>query len=148
MNPATSLKQMRIIHFSFLVAVAVYAYVGELYAGRNKPAVPPGLLYALVFLACLDALLAYYFRRTKLDAATEKLRRDSTDLGALMQWRQNIIVTLVLVLSIDIYGFALRFLGAPRAVAGGFYFVSLILMLAWRPKLELPAGAVGGVRNQ
>jgi Na+/H+ antiporter NhaD/arsenite permease-like protein len=143
---------MRIIHYCFLVAIVLYAYVGETVVGRNRSRLTPGMpsvmIYSFIGLACTNALLAYYFRRTKLQPATERLRRDSSDSGALIQWRQYTLVSMVIVLSIDLYGFALRFLGAPRAVAWEFYVAAAILLLLWRPKLELPAGVAGGIGNQ
>lgn len=138
---------MRMVHYCFLVTIPLYTYTGELTAGINRSVVALPMLYAFAFLACVNALQAYYFR-TKLPPAVEKLRRDSNDLGALMQWRKGTIVSLALISAIELYGFALRFLGAPRPVAWGFYVAAAILLLLWRPKLELPAGAAGGVGNQ
>ena len=152
MNPAASLKQMRIIHYIFLVAIVLYAYAGEMVAGKNSSGVtsvaPSAMIYSFAGLGFVDVLLAYYFRRAKLRPAVEKLRRDSNDSGGLIQWRQHTLVSLILALSISLYGFALRFLGAPPRVAWGFYVAALILLLAWRPNLELPVGASAGIGNQ
>ncbi len=140
-NAATNLKQMRIIHMIFVVAVFLYAQTAEQIVGKTNPgtrAAPSAtLLDGMIFAAGLDGLVAYYFRRTKLERALDKLRRDQNDQDALKQWRAFTLLSLVLSLSIGLYGFALRFLGASRRVSWSFFLVALVLMLVWRPRLEL-----------
>jgi len=139
---------MRVIHFAFLVAVALYAYAAELVAGKTDSADSPAVLYGMTLAAGFGVLIAYYFRRTKLAPATEKLRLDPNDSQALKEWRSSTIVSLVLTLSVSLYAVALRALGAPRNVSSLFYLVTVILLLIWRPSLELRAEALGTPRDQ
>lgn len=139
MNPADSLKQMRMIHAVLISALGLYAYLGERMAGKNTGGFSAPILYCFILVNCLDLLLAYYFRRTKLFPALEELRRDPKSLGALKSWRFSTILTMVLLLSIGLYGFALRFMGAPQRIVWPFYLVALSFFLIWRPNLEITA---------
>jgi hypothetical protein len=47
------------------------------------------------------------------------------------------LVSLVFAMTICLYGLVLRFLGAARLVSWSFYLAALILMLVWRPQLDL-----------
>ena len=151
-NAAANLKQMRVIHVTLVVAVFLYALTAEQIirranaATRNTPSAT--LLGGITFVAGLDGLVAYYFRRTKLEAALDKLRRNRNDQDALKQWRFATLLSLVLALSVGLYGFALRFLGASRRVSWSFSLAALILMLLWRPKIELASGIPGDPSNQ
>lgn len=147
-NAASSLKQMRVIHFVFLVALVLYAYTAEFIVGKTDSEVSAAIIYGMTLVAAFDVLIAYYFRRTKLAPALERLRLDPNDSEALKQWRYSTLVSLVLTLSVGLYGFTLRFLRAPQKVAWSFYLVALILLLIWRPTLALPAEAPGMPRDQ
>jgi hypothetical protein len=145
---AASLKQMRTMHIVFIVALALYAYTSELVAGRNGSQISTAFLYGMTIFAGFDALIAMYFRRAKLMPALETLRRDPNDAEALRQWRFATLVSMLLALSIGLYGFAVRFMGAPKPVSWLFYVAALILLLAWRPKLEVPVELPGASANQ
>lgn len=151
-NAAVNLKQMKIIHVIFVVAVFLYALTAEQILGKvsdvTRNAASATLLVGMALAAGLDGLVAYYFRRSKLEPALDKLRRNQNDQDALKQWRFATILSLVLALSIGLYGFALRFLGASRRVSWSFFLVALILMLLWRPKIELASEIPSGPSNQ
>jgi ABC-type transport system involved in cytochrome bd biosynthesis fused ATPase/permease subunit len=151
-NAAVNLKQMKVIHVVFVVAVFLYALTAEQIMGRanaaSRNALTATLLDGMTFVAGLDGLLAYYFRRSKLEPALDKLRRNQNDPDALKQWRFATILSLVLALSIGLVGFALRFLGAGRRVSWSFFLVALFLMLLWRPKLELASDTPGAPAGQ
>jgi len=146
MQLASSLRQMRIVHGIFAVAIVLYAYTAEQLTGKNGSGVQSEFLYGIITVAGLDGLIAYYFRRTKLLPALEKLRMNANDSEALKQWRFSTILSMCLALSIALYGFVLRFLGASRHVSWSFYVAALVLLLIWRPQLEIanePAGVQG-----
>ena len=151
-NAAANLKQMRVIHVTFVVVVFLYALTAEQTIGRANAATrntPSATLFGgITFVAGLDGLVAYYFRRTKLEHALDKLRRNQNDQDALKQWRFATLLSLILALSVGLYGFALRFLGASRRVSWSFFLVALILMLLWRPKIELASGMPSGPPSQ
>jgi hypothetical protein len=134
-------------HAVFLLSLLLFAYQAEQLegAGTGNSTILPG---ALVLAAVFDGLIALYFRRKRLSPALEKLRRDSNDTGALTEWRFSTLLSLVLAESIALYGFVLRFMGASRRVSWPFFVCALILMVVWRPQLELSAGLSGTEPNQ
>jgi hypothetical protein len=144
----SSLKQMRTVHFAFMVALALYAYTAELVAGKTNSGVSAAVFYGITVAASFDVLIAYYLRRTKFAPAFEKLRLDPDDSSALKQWRSSTLVSVVVTLSVGLYGYVLRFLGAPRSVSWSFYLVALILLLIWKPNLELGIEAPGAPNNK
>lgn len=148
MNAAASLRQMRIIHLVFIIASILYAYSAEFVVKKGEAGVQAAMIEGIVCAAGFDVLIAYYFRRTKLYPALEKLHLAPSDPEALKNWRFSTLLTMALVLPIAIYGFVLRFLGAPRNVAVSFYSAALILLVVWRPKLELRPEKPGLPGNQ
>ena len=139
---------MRTVHAVLVGVLALYAYTGEGMAGKQGTGVSARVLYGVIILTCLDLSLAYYFRRTRLGQASESLRRNPDDEAAMKAWRFVMIITMVLVLSTGLYGFALRFLGASWPIAWSFYLVALILLLVWKPKLEVVPDVAGARLNQ
>jgi len=127
---------MRIVHAVFMFVVLLIALEAELFSGIGQnywPAFP----IAIAVLGILDVNVAYFIRRVKLYPALEKLRKDPNDSDGLKQWRSSTMVSLVLALTIGLYGLVLRFFGAARLVSWPFYLGALILMLMWRPQLDL-----------
>ena len=139
---------MRVIHVVFLVALVLYLYVTERFVSGNGSQVSPQFLYAMTAMAGFDLMIAVYFRRAKLRPALEKLQRDVNDAEALKQWRSATIICMVLTLSVALYGLALRFIGASRQTSWAFYFAAFVVLILWRPKLELPAEIPGPPENQ
>jgi hypothetical protein len=131
---AASLRQMRTVHAIFIAVVFMYGYVSEVVVSAGTEITQP-FIYAFAVLACGELMLARYFHAKKAIPAMEKIRRAPNDAEALKQWRAGILVTLVLVLSVALYGFVLRILGAGRRVAWPFFAVALIFLLVWRPNL-------------
>jgi heme/copper-type cytochrome/quinol oxidase subunit 3 len=111
-------------------------YVSELTA-RTGTGITQSFISIIAVLACFELIIANYFRSKRTIPAMEKLRLDPNDADALKQWRMGIILTLVLVMSVALYGVVLRSLGASRRIAWPFFLVALIFMLMWRPQLDL-----------
>lgn len=132
---AASLRQMRIVHAIFLVAVLLYVGISEQLAG-NGEGYSTTLLEGIGAVSCFDVLLAYYFRRKQVFSALEKLRREPNDVSALKQWRAGTTICLVMAMSVALYGFVLRVMGASRRIAWPFFVLAVVLMLMWRPQLE------------
>jgi hypothetical protein len=137
MDPrAASLRQMRIVHAVLLLSVLLSAYTSEQLAG-NGSGFSTQFLEAIGVVCIFDVLIAYYFRRSRVFSALERLRRDPNDASALKQWRGMTIIVLVLIESVALYGLVLRVLGASRRIAWPFFLLAVILMLMWRPQLDL-----------
>jgi hypothetical protein len=146
---AASLKQMRIVHTIFVVAVLLQAYVTEQTVGKGaRTGLPANFIGAIVLVASFEVLLAYFFWRKRLLPSAEKLRLDPLDRRALQQWRGSTLLILVLSMSVGLHGIVLRFMGASRQVSWPFFVSALILMVVWRPQLELGADVSGTQANQ
>jgi hypothetical protein len=91
------------------------------------------------------------FRRSYsplFSAETAFTRLGKIASGFKRHWRFSTLLSLVLAESIALYGFVLRFMGASRRVSWPFFVCALILMVVWRPQLELSAGLSGTEPNQ
>ena len=74
-------------------------------------------------------------RKRFLHLANEELRRDPNDARALSQWRKITMMSMVLAMSIGLYGFTLRTMGDSQLVEWLFFFASVVLLFLWRPRL-------------
>lgn len=130
-----SVRSIRIIHIFFLAATVGYMFLAET---LPRPAfdLKPVFVDSFAILSLIDVAIAFVFRRKLLPPAIDKLRRDPSDASALGRWRAANMLSLVLAMSVALYGFALRFLGGSRLVAWPFFVASLALMLLWRPRLD------------
>jgi heme/copper-type cytochrome/quinol oxidase subunit 3 len=133
---AAALRQLRTVHAIFVLVVFMQVYVSEV-AARTGTGITPSFISIIGVLACFELMIANYFRSKRTIPAMEKLRLEPNDADALKQWRAGIILTLVLVMSVALYGVVLRSLGASRRFAWPFFVVALIFMLMWRPQLDL-----------
>lgn len=82
-----------------------------------------------------------FLRKRFLSEANDQLRRDATDARALGEWRKFTILSLVLAMSIGLYGFALRMTGYRRTVEWSFFACAVVLLFFWRPRLNEAASA-------
>jgi F0F1-type ATP synthase membrane subunit c/vacuolar-type H+-ATPase subunit K len=139
MNDAqTTLKVVRIIHAVLLLVAVFNIWVAAGHAhleGQNVPAIVP-LSIGLVALSSVG--IAVFFRARNVQPAAETLRNHPDDPSAVRRWRAGVIMSLAFCESIVIFGLVLRFIGVSWNVAGIFYAVGTLLMLAWTPKLDLP----------
>ena len=69
----------------------------------------------------------------------ESLRSNPNDESALKKWRMGVIVPLVMGSTIVLFGLVLKFMGATWNVASWFFFVGIVLLLAWTPRLDVSA---------
>jgi len=134
MNNA-ALREMRIMHLVMLAAIFGYASVAE---GIVRPTteLSPVMLKAFLLLALADIAIAFVVRKRTLRKAMEGSQRNASDPTALAEWRKANVFGMVMAVSVGLYGFALRFMGASRAVSVPFYVAAVILMILWWPRLE------------
>jgi hypothetical protein len=142
-----ALREMQILHAVFLLAVFLLVYAAE-QLRRTTTGYSKVFLGLMISLAILNWLQAYYFRRKRRIPVLGKLHLDPSDTRALKQWRGAIAVILSLAESIAFYGCILRLFGGSRLVSWPFFGLALILMLVWRPQLQLGAVTSGVQANQ
>ena len=134
-----ALQIARVLHAAFLLAAVIYIIVPLLVVSRSiKP--PDSIVPLALGLALLPPLgLAAFYRSRIVKPASEALRANPDDGAAAGRWRQGVVVSLVCSESIVLFGLALRFIGVSWNLCTIFYTLGIFLMLAWTPKLELPA---------
>lgn len=130
------LRTVRIVHRTLIAAVVLYIVLAEMLA-KPIASVPPLLAESFGILAILLIIVAFSFRRKWLPQANEIMKRDPQDAQALGRWRKAQILTMVLMVSVALFGFSLRFMGGSFWAALPFFTASLALLLLWRPRLEL-----------
>jgi F0F1-type ATP synthase membrane subunit c/vacuolar-type H+-ATPase subunit K len=132
---SASLRSMRIIHVILLAAIVGYAYMAEIML-RPTEVAPAIFVEGFSIMAVAEVVITFAVRRKLLRSALEGLQRDAGDAKALGQWRKANLFSMVMAVSVSLYGLALRFIGSSRQVAAPFFVAAVILMLLWRPYLD------------
>jgi hypothetical protein len=126
-----SLRSMRVIHAILFVAIVGYVFLAER-SPRTASDPSTQLVASLSILAAL-MVVALSLRRKFLPRAIEKLKDNAADETVLGRWRMANILSMVLTMTVALFGFALRMVGASREVAWPFFIASIILMLLRAP---------------
>jgi hypothetical protein len=129
-----SLRYLRIIHGVMLFAMILYVFTAEKLIPHQPRDLNNAFPETFGILSLTSIGLALFFRRNKIQPATETLQLKPDDAVALLQWRTAGILTAVLLEIVVLFGFALRNLGAPLRVSLPFYVVGIALMVLWWPQ--------------
>lgn len=133
-----TLRITRIIHLALLFAAVAYIAIPMMVA----PAITqsPDTVFVLVLsIVALSAIGAGVFIRARLmKPAVEKLEANPEDKTAAAQWQRGVVLSLVFCETVAIFGCVTRLIGTPWNVSAIFYAVGIFILLAWRPRLELP----------
>jgi hypothetical protein len=102
-------------------------------------------LYAWILFAFALAtvVVGLMLRRKFLFAVNGKLQCDPNDANGLGRWQVVTIQSMVLAMSIALYGFTLRMVGNTRTVAWPFFVVSVALLFSWGPHQGDGNGSLG-----
>jgi cytochrome b561 len=126
-------RAVRIMHRIMLAAVIIYAFLAEKLA-KSASSLPLSMTLSFGIMAIVIALIALGYRMKTLSSAIVALRRNPQDTQALFRWRQAHILIMVLLLSVALFGFVLRFMGGSFWLALPFYSASALLLLLWAPR--------------
>ena len=129
-----TLKNLRTIHGVMLFSMILYVFTAERLISPESRDLNSTLPAAFGILSLAIIGLAMFFRTKKIRTAFETFQSKPDDATAPRQWRTGGILTAVLLEAVVLYGFALRFLGAPLKVSLPFYVVGIALMLLWWPQ--------------
>lgn len=139
MSPAQSaVRFARIIQIGFLATTALYVVV-LLEVPPAPKSTSPVLVPVFVFVAVSTVGAGVFLRSILVSPSAEKLSADSQDAAALTRWRTGIIASFSCAESVALMGLVLKFLGASWSVAAFFLVATILLLLAWTPRLELPS---------
>lgn len=137
MSPKLMLRNVRVLHAAFLLAMFLYIYMLTIIRPVGQ-GVSMELVVALGVLAVADLNVALFFRARKVKASEEKLRARPDDAAALKEWRLGNITTFAFTETICLFGFVLKIMGAGWKIASPFFAIAILLMLLWTPRLDVP----------
>jgi len=130
-----AIRSVRILHVAFLAAIVGYACLAEIVFAHTRD-VPPVFVEVFSFCAIASVIIAFGFRKKRLTPAIDALKLNAYDSTDIAQWRAITTLSMLLAMSVSLIGMSLRALGCSRVVVWPFFIASVILMLAWKPKLE------------
>lgn len=130
----SALLTTRAVQSALLACLALDGLVAERIIGHvDRVWLLSGL--SLSALALGTVIAGLIFRSRLLLGANEELRRDPDSAKGLSRWRMVTTASMVLAMSIGLYGFFLRMMGNNRTVEWSFVFVSVALVILWGPHL-------------
>jgi hypothetical protein len=131
----SALSTLRLIHVLMLISILVIAYLPEhLHPHPDHPP-QPMIYYALTFIAVLDIVLTFVFRRLMITRAEKVLAVTPEDGAALNRWRTGQLLSICMCVAVALYGLVLRFIGFSLGQVIYFYVVAVVLMLYVTPRL-------------
>jgi len=133
------LQSARLIHIAFVIAAVIYAGIPFLINPANPRPVAPVIVFAFGLVALSTWAAGFFIRSRMVMPAAEALRNHPEDASAAARWRSGVVLSLTLCESVLLFGFALKMIGASWNVCVIFYVVGFFFLLAWTPRLELPA---------
>ena len=132
------LAELRVIQLMLLITIILFGvFVRSL---QPTEAIKKPLNTILIVIGVCDAALALGLRGKYFGPAESAARENPANLNALLRWRKATITCLVFAYSLGIYGFALAMYGAQRIEFLTFFGASILLLLLWTPRLDLPSG--------
>jgi hypothetical protein len=128
----TSLRQLRIIHAAMLFSIVLYAFISL--RAPARPAPPPTVLYAVVFVALADVGLILILRNKLLASSGPISSGQSDDNVVIARWRSAYIITWALCEAIALFGLVLRYMGFAMTQAMIFFGAGFVLMALFAPR--------------
>ncbi len=122
------------MHGFFLFTMFLYALTAEKILPHQAPTVNPTIGTAFLVMGILIVGATVVIRVKLVGTALDTLRSSPDDPIALGRWRKGVILTDVLLESVVLYGFALRFLGGTPLQSLPFYAAGIGFMLLWWPQ--------------
>jgi len=128
-----TLNLVRVIHvFMFVSMFTVIDAVERLLPHRHGDV---GALWVpYLVLATANVGLILFFRLRQLRSATQSLKSNPSDVFALNRMRFVNILTFVILESVVLFGFSMRFMGGTLVQSLPFYVAGIALMVIWWPR--------------
>jgi hypothetical protein len=130
----STLRTVRTLHGILLFTMFLYAVTAEKIQGARSQALNPAFLSGLAVASIAILGIAQFMRVKYVRSALDTLSSTPDDPSSLANWRKGAIVSDVLLESIVLCGFVVRFLGGTFVEALPFYAVGIGLMILWWPQ--------------
>jgi F0F1-type ATP synthase membrane subunit c/vacuolar-type H+-ATPase subunit K len=128
-----ALKTLRVVQWSMLGSILVYAGLGE-WMGPGRRTVDPSLTYLFTTLGVAAVGVIFVVRRTLVMRAAEGLATHPENILNLNHWRTGYLATYVLCEALALIGLVLRFLGYNLQQSLPYYLGGFILLIFFRPR--------------
>jgi hypothetical protein len=129
-----TLHFVRTVHGFLLFAMFMYVLTAEKILPHQARTLNSMVGTDFLVLGILFVGATVLIRAKLVGTALDTLRSTPDDPIALGKWRKGVILTDVLLESVILYGFALRFLGGTLQQSLPFYAAGIGLMILWWPK--------------
>jgi divalent metal cation (Fe/Co/Zn/Cd) transporter len=130
------LQTARVMWVAFLCAACGFVALSYRVQPPHPEHVPaPYLSLAFAIVAAADAAILGAIRRSRLAKSQEQARQGDA-AQAQVSWLSAQVLGLASALSIVLFGFVLRMIGArPAWTSIAFFAAGLLIMAAYRPRL-------------
>jgi hypothetical protein len=133
-----ALKTLRVVQWSMLVSILLYAIVGEVLGPRAR-AVDSSLSYIFSTLAVGVVGTIFVVRRTLVLRAAASLAAHPDDILSLEHWRTGYVATYALCEALALFGLVMRFRGCSFQQSALFYAGGFVLLFFFRPREPVSA---------
>jgi hypothetical protein len=130
----TTLRFVRTVHGLLLFAMFMYVLTAERILPHQPRTLNSTIGTMFLVLSILMVSATVLIQQKLVGAARDTLHSIPDDPNSLAKWRRGVILTDVLLESVVLYGFALRFLGGTLQQALPFYAAGIGLMIPWWPR--------------
>jgi F0F1-type ATP synthase membrane subunit c/vacuolar-type H+-ATPase subunit K len=137
------LKTLRVVQWSMLASILLYAVLGQL-LGTGARAVDPAVSYLFSTLAVAIVGIIFVVRRTLVMRAAESLATHPDDGISLNHWRTGYLATYALCEALALFGLVLRFLGCSFQQSALFYIGGFVLLFFFGPRQPASAQSAPG----
>jgi F0F1-type ATP synthase membrane subunit c/vacuolar-type H+-ATPase subunit K len=138
------LKTLRVVQWSMLASILLYAALGQVLLGREGRAVDPAVSYLFSTLAVAIVGIIFVVRRTLVMRAAESLATHPDDGLSLNHWRTGYLATYALCEALALFGLVLRFLGCSFQQSALFYAGGFVLLFFFGPRQPVSAESAPG----
>jgi hypothetical protein len=128
-----ALNTLRVVQWTMLSSIVLYAVVGQLY-GPVPRAVDPGVSYIFSTIGVGLVGVIFVLRRTLVLRAAESLAANPNDNLSLNQWRTGYLATYVCCEALALFGVVQRFMGCTLQQSALFYVGGFVLLLFFWPR--------------
>jgi hypothetical protein len=137
-QPAPSIEGTRrylcSVHLVLLASMILYVWTAEKFISHQGKSLDRTLATAIAIASVAIVGIAFLVRTKMVRPALDALQLRPDDASSLARWSSGSIYSYILIESVVLFGFVLRFLGGTLAQSAPFYAVGIGLMLLWRPQ--------------
>jgi hypothetical protein len=131
------LRRVRLLHALFCVTIPLYLVLISLAPPLVERPVAPMIPLVIAGISATDVWIASRLRARLIPPSIDALEKDPEDRMALQNWRKGCIISFTHAMTLALFGLVIKFLGESWVIAGPFFGVAVLLLMIWRPKLEI-----------